>query len=85
MCDCVNVKKHDRGGKKTNAQTRHIIALHFGLSFLTLSSETLCFSSCLFKALPREYPVCSDWSAHTRLTQHRLQQQSSCAKAVLTC
>ena len=50
------------------------------ISFITLSSaaalyspslETLCFSSCLFKAPPPKYPVCSDWSAHTRLSQHR--------------
>ena len=27
----------------------------------------------LFKALPLEYPVCSDWSAHTRLSLHRPQ------------
>ena len=29
------------------------------------------FSSWLFKFSPPEYPVCSDWSAHTRLTQNR--------------
>ena len=33
------------------------------------SSETLCFSFCLFKT-PAKYPVSFDWSAHTRLTQH---------------
>ena len=33
-------------------------------------SETLCFSACLFKALPPEYPVSSNWSAHTCLSQH---------------
>ena len=29
------------------------------------------------------YPASSDWSAHTRLTQHRQQQQSSYAKSIL--
>ena len=54
---CFNVKK-----KKTHAKCC--------CSVLPPLSETLCFSSCLFKAPPSEYPVCSDWSAHARLTQH---------------
>ena len=33
-------------------------------------SETLCFSSCLFKAPPPDYSVAFDWSRHTCLTQH---------------
>ena len=35
-------------------------------------SETLCFSSCLFKApRSREYPISSDWPTNTCLTQNR--------------
>ena len=45
-------------------------------------SETLCFSSCFFKAPPPEYPVCSDWSAHTRLCHQCLRQQSGFAKLI---
>ena len=47
------------------------------LSFPPLS-ESLCFTSCLLKAPSRD-PVCSDWSAHTCMTQQRWQQQSSWA------
>ena len=35
-------------------------------------SEKLCFCSCLFKAPPPEHPICSDWSAHTRLSKQPL-------------
>ena len=38
--------------------------------YLPPRSEMLCFSSCLFKAHPPSV-VCCDWSAHTRLSQHR--------------
>lgn len=46
-------------------------------------SETVCFSTCLFKVPPPEYPVSSDWSPHTGLSQH----SNSCAKSILllTC
>ena len=44
----------------------------------------LCFSSCLFKAPPTEHLASSDWSAHSRLSQCHWQQQSSCAKSILT-
>ena len=50
-------------------------------------SDTLYFSSCLFKAPTPKYPVSSDWSAHTCLSQHSHQQQqqqlSSCANPIL--
>ena len=48
-------------------------------------SKMFCFSSCLFKAPPPEYPVCSDWSAHTRPCQQCLRQQSGFTKSVCTC
>ena len=44
-------------------------------------SEKLCFSSCLFKAPPPEELVCSNWSAHTRLTQ----QHTPCLRSALSC
>ena len=31
------------------------------------------------------HPVCSDWSAHTHMSQHCLQQQSICAMSILPC
>ena len=37
---------------------------------IPLLSETLSFSSCSFKAHLSERPVCSDWSAHTCLSQY---------------
>ena len=40
--------------------------------YVPLLSEMLCFSSCLFKDPPPEYPVSPDWSAHTRLPQHHI-------------
>ena len=54
------------------------ICLFFGI-FKSHSSfnEMLCCSSCFFKAPPPEYLVSCDWSAHARLIQHHLQQQSS--------
>ena len=34
-------------------------------------SDMLRFRSCVFKVPPPpKYLVCSDWSAHTRLSQH---------------
>ena len=65
----------------------HSLVLKKHISCLMLSSTAalyspLCFSSCLFKVLPPKFPVCSDWSALTRLTLHCLQQQRSCAKTI---
>ena len=40
-------------------------------TILPHQSDRLCFSSCLFKAPPPEYPVCSEWSAHICLRHHR--------------
>ena len=55
-------------------------------NFLILSAlySPFCYSSCLFKAHPPWYPVRSDWSAHTRLSQHHRQQQSNHAKIELS-
>ena len=46
---------------------KHISSLI--VSSVAALSETLCFSSSLFKVPLQEYPVSSDWSAHTRLSQ----------------
>ena len=48
------------------------------LSFLVSAPDSL-------SSPPPEYPDRSDWSAHTRLSQHCAQQQSSSPKATFTC
>ena len=46
---------------------------HFSPTVLGSSTVFSFFlkHSCLFKAPPPEYLVCTDWSSHTRLSQHR--------------
>ena len=65
----------------------HVLMIKNDISFLIMSSaaarlpplsEMLCFSACLFKAPPPEYPVCSEWSAHTCLSQHQCVANLAC-------
>ena len=61
-------------------QFSHCVQCCSSVSTLCLKHSVLAPVSLSFPT--PVYPVCSDWSVHTCLSQHSWQQQSSCAKSI---
>ena len=64
------------------ASTLHQVWGQFRTAVTVKTGKKCGIVSVSLRPPPPEYPVCSDWSAHTRLRQHR-KQQSSCVKLIL--